>query len=648
MAALPFQIYEFESYQLDIGERLLLKDGAPVPLTPKAFEILCVLVLRAGRLVSKEDLLREVWRDSFVEESNLARNVYLLRKTLEEGVDGQPYIQTVARQGYRFIAEVKAVKALAEVSHAEAVEAQASPALVIKAAIAAPSSHSGAGRELATRSPLWARLSTRKFLIGLSILLGTSAAFYFFAAKGRQQEPDVVVRSLAILPFKSLDEQAGDEQLGLGMADAILTKLSKLPGVSVLPTTAVFKYGGRERDPMAAGRELEVDAVLDGTMQRSNGRIRMTVQLVRVRDGRTLWADKFDEPLSGILALQDSLSEQIARTVTPRLSAGWEKPTKRYSENLAAYESYLMGYFFWNKRSKENLVKAIPYLQRAVEQDPDFALARAILADCYFIDAHYGYNIYPAKESLEKARAEASKALALDDSIAESHIVMAQVKSRMDSDPAAAEAEYKRGLQLNPNYATGRIRYSFELFYSLRLDEAVREVRRARELDPVSPAANSALCFMLIMAREYDGAIEFGRKAVELSTGLTVARVNLGEAYLRKGMYREAFDEFRQLSEDDPLRARLCLAHAYASTGERGKARSLLSQLKRSPDAARLSALDLATIYTDLGEIDAALEIMEKDSPDMETLALLHFDPQWDALRSEQRFEALLQRGKRR
>lgn len=648
MADSPFRIYEFESYRLDIGERLLFKDSAPVPITPKAFEILCVLVLRAGHLVSKEELLREVWRDSFVEESNLARNVYLLRKTLEEGADGQPFIQTVPRQGYRFVAGVRAVGAEAEVSPAEVGAAQASPALAAEAAAAAPPGHSGAGRELANRRPSRGRFLTYKFFIGLSILLGASAALYFFAAKGKQQEPDVVVRSLAILPFKSINEQAGDEQLGLGMADAILTKLSKLPGVSVLPTTAVFKYSGRERDPMASGRELEVDAVLDGTMQRSNDRIRVTVQLVRVRDGRTLWADKFDEPLSGILVLQDSLSEQIARTVAPQISAGWQQPTKRYSENLAAYESYLMGYFFWNRRSKENLVKAIPYLQRAVEQDPNFALARAILADCYFIDAHHGYNIYPAKESLEKARVEASKALALDESIAESHIVMAQVKSAMDGDPAAAEAEYKRGLELNPNYATGRIRYSFELFYSLRLDEAVREVRRARALDPLSPAANSALCFMLIMAREYEGAVEFGRKALELSAGLTVARVNLGEAYLRKGMYREAIDEFRRVSEDDPLRARQCLAHAYATAGERGKARALLSQLKRSPDAARLSALELATIHTDLGETDAALGILEKVSLDMETLALLHFDPQWDALRSEQRFEALLQRGQRR
>lgn len=635
------QIYEFGPYRLDIGERLLLKDGTPVPLTPKAFEILCVLVLRAGRLVSKDELLREVWRDSFVEESSLARNVYLLRKSLGDGAEGQPYIQTVPRQGYRFVVEVKAVgggdsRSATAQSEAEAADAGA-----------ASSNPTGAVERPEARRPRMGLLFVNKFFVGLLALLGVLTALYFLVAKRGTREPETAaVRSLAILPFKSIDAQAGDEQLGLGMADAILTKLSKLPGVSVLPTTAVFKYSGPERDPIASGRELGVDAVLDGTMQRSNGRIRVTAQLVRVSDGRTLWADNFDAPLNGILALQDSLAEQIARTLAPQIGDGPTETTKRYSENADAYESYLMGYFFWNKRTKENLVKAIPYLQRAVEQDPDFALARAILADCYLIDAFYGYNIYPAAESFDKARAEASKALALNDAIAESHIVMAQVKSALSGDPAAVEAAYKRGLELNPSYATGHIRYSLELFFWLRLDEAVREATRAQELDPLSPAANGALAFLMTMARDYDGAIKYGRRSLELNARQAVARVNLGEAYLQKGMYREAFEEFHRLSEDDPLLARHCLARAYAMAGERAKARSLLSQLRRSPDAGNLSALDFAAVHTALGETNEALGILERASLSMRDLALLRFDPQWDPLRSDQRFETLLGRGK--
>jgi tetratricopeptide (TPR) repeat protein len=376
----------------------------------------------------------------------------------------------------------------------------------------------------------------------------------------------------------------------------------------------------------------------------------VTAQLVRISDGRTLWADNFDEPLNGIFALQDSVAEQIARTLAVQIDTGRGNLTltRRYSENAEAYESYLMGYFFWNKRTRENVAKAIPYLERAVEQDPDFALARALLADCHLIDVFYNYYISPASESSEKARAEASKALALNDSIAESHIVMAQVKSLLEGDWAGAETEYKRGLALNPNYATGRIRYGFELFFSLRLEDAIREVKRGRELDPLSPAANSALSFMLIMAHDYDAAIQYGRKAVEFNPELIMPRVNLGEDYLHKGMYREAFDEFKRLEQYDAVRGRLCLAHANARAGQQDKARALLAQLQRSPDARSLSALDFAGIYAALGEGHEALGILEKASLNMQDLALLHFDPQWDALRSDQRFEALVKRGRQR
>lgn len=625
------QIFDFGSYRLDVRERLLLKDGAPVLLTPKAFEILCVLVLRAGHLVTNEELLAEVWRDSFVEESSIARNVYLLRKALGEEAEGQSYIQTVPRQGYRFVGEVKN----------RGAEIEPSETSISHTAVSVPT----AGRIVSDR-PRSLRLFVNEFLAGLLVLLGVLTVLYFVAIKPTTREPQSSnVRSLAILPFKSIDAQAGDEQLSLGMADAILTKLSKLPEVSVLPTTAIFKYSGRERDPIASGHELGVDAVLDGTMQRSDNRIRVTAQLVRVSDGRTLWADNFDEPQNGVLALQDSVAEQIAHTLTLQIDTLRGDPKARYSDNAEAYEAFLMGYFFWNKRTRENLVKAIPYLERAVKEDPEFALARALLADCYLIDVFYSYNILPAAEAMEKARAEAYQALALNDSIAESHVVMAEVKSLLERDSTGAQIEYKRGLALNPNYATGRIRYGLELFYSLRLEDALREVKRGRELDPLSPAANSALCLMLIMARDYDAAVQFGRKALELNPTLMVARVNLGEAYLNKGMYREAFDEFRQLEKDHPARARLCLAHANAKAGQQNKARALLAELKRSPVAKDLTAMDFASLYTDLGENDEALQILEKASLNLQDMALLHFDPQWDSLRSDRRFEKLLRRG---
>jgi TolB-like protein/DNA-binding winged helix-turn-helix (wHTH) protein len=630
-------------------ESLLLKEGVPVSLSPKAFEILCVLVRRSGHLVSKEDLLREVWPDDkFIEESNLARNIYLLRKILGEGADGQSYIQTVPRKGYRFAAQVRPLGT-------ETVEASALPqgtaedragpdAIGQGGAVSASSAVPEETPPRMMHPQRRFRLSALRVVpLTLVLLLATTAALYLFLPRNGGSVQPVTVRSLAVLPFKSIDAQSGDEQIGLGMADAILTRLSKLPDISVLPTTSVFKYSGGVADPIAVGRELGVDVVLDGTMQRSGNHIRVTAQLVSVRDSKTLWADKFDEPLTDIFALQDTVSEQVSRIVAPKIAMRMsENTSKRYTKDPEAYESYLLGFYFWNKRTKENIAKAIPYLQRAVEKDPNFALAQAILADCYFINGYYGYNIYPVEESFDKAKSLASNAIELDDTIAESHILMGYLKAGLEGDPVGAEIEYKRGLELNPNYAPGHISYGYELFNALRLDEAVREVRRGQELDPVSARANSALCFMLIMARDYDGAIKYGRRSVELGALSPVARVNLGEALLHKKMYQEAIIEFQELSKENQLLGRRCLARAYAEAGERAKAQALLAWLLRHPQSIASLPLEMAAIYTSLGQVDNAFKLLNKVKWDRTKIALLHFDPQWDSLRSDQRFANLL------
>ena len=616
----PLQIYEFGPFRLDAGERLLIKDGLHVPLSPKSFEILCVLVRRSGHLVTKEEILREVWPDSFIEESNLARNVYVLRKTLGCGIEGQSYIKTVPRKGYRFVADV----------------------VVPAPKIDEPVAPIEAEPPIKTKP---APIGRRFYLIAALVLLCIASALYFFQTR-RKNNPPSAVRSLAVLPFKAIDPHPSDEQAGLGIADSIVVRLSRLPEVSVLPTTSIFKFSGTDRDPVAAGRELGVEAVLDGTLQRSEGRLRISVQLIRTVDGRTLWASTFDETSGDVFALQDSISERIAVTVIPQIGGGTlEGHAPRFSRNAEANESYLMGFYFWNRRNKESVAKAIPYLQKAVEQDPTFAMAHAILADCHFIDAYYGYNIFPQQESYTRARAGALKALELDQTNAEAHIVMAEIKSGVDGDEAAAEAEYRLGLALKPNYTTGHLRYAFQLYFSARTDEALREAKRGQELDPLSPAANTTLAFMLVMTRDFDGAIKFGRRAVELNPKLTVAVNNLGEAYIHKGMYDEALDVFRQLSEDDPLLGQQGIVRLRARAGETKEARALFLQLKRSSDARRLTLLDLASLHTSLGETDQAFKLLEQASIDMVGLASLRFDPAWDALRTDQRFGAILNRG---
>lgn len=637
--------YGFGPYRLYVEERLLLRDGAPVPLTPKAFEILCVLVRRAGHLVGKEELIREVWADSFIEEVNLARNIHLLRKALGAEGDDQAYIQTVPRRGYRFVAQVEAVEGdrqgleavrwsitgRAETAHAPPPSDKAPPA-------------EGASRE--TYHPPKSKGRIYLFLAAFLVLLTASAVFVCYNFKNRNTGTGVGTLSLAVLPLKPIDNQAGNEQLGFGLADAILIKLSKLPDVSVVPTTAVLKYGGRGRDPVAAGRELGVDVVLDGTVQRDDGHIRVTAQLVSVGDGRTLWADKFDEPRAEQFALQDSVSTQVARAVAIRFrGVAPEELLQRYSDNTEANQSYLMGFHFWNsKKTKESLSKAIPHLQRAVELDPGFALAHALLADCYFIDGHYAYGIYPAEVSLWRARAESRKAVELNGNLAEAHIVLANIRADSEDDHPGAELEYKRGLEISPNNATGHIKYGFELFYSLRLEEAVREIKRAQELEPASPIANNSLCFMMVVMREYDSAIKYGRRAIELGLAAPLGHVNLGEAYLHRGMYKEAVAEFNQLSNAHPVLAKQRLAYAYALTGKRKRALSMLAELRRQPRNQNASPFDVAATYAELGEREKAFRLLSKVKWDRVKIALLHYDPQWDKLRPDPRFEELLRR----
>lgn len=640
-------LYEFGRFRLDIMERLFLKDGRPVPLTPKAFEVLGVLVQRSGHLVEKHDLLKEVWADSFVEESNLSRNIYLLRKALGDGQNGHPFIETVPRKGYRFVANVRILEKQDEQSALVIQQSAAAPVVgedePAKAVASLPDKSIPAAKSHSLRRHIYGRPT-----LLLLLLLSGAAAALFYTWKVARPEPANTsdeIKSLAVLPFKSIDAQGGDEQLGLGMADAMIVKLSKLPQVSVLPTTAIFKYSGRERDPMAAGRALGVDAVLDGTIQRSDGRIRVTVQLINVSNGRTLWSNKFDEQLTGIFALQDSVSEQVARTLAPQISGGERQQiAKRITANTAAYESYLMGLYFWNRRTKENIAKAIPYLQQAIEQDPSFAQAYALLADCYFSDAYKEFNLLPAQESFARAEAAATKAFELDESIPEAHSVMAHIRAGIYKDYAGAEREHRRALELNPNFAIGHVRYGYDLFNRFQLTEALREMRRAQELDPLSPGFNAALSFMLVMSRDYDEAIKFGRRAVELNITQTAGRSNLGEAYFHKGMFQEAIATFQDLSKDDPLLAQQELIWVYAGMGRRAEAQTLFARLRQSPDYSRIRPLNMAIIYMALGEKDKAFEQLKKVQWDRFKVALLNYDPQCDALRSDPRVAELLRR----
>lgn len=634
--------YEFGPFRLDAAERLLTRAGEAVPLTPKVFDTLLMLVENKGRVVRKDELMNLLWPDSFVEESSLTQNISLLRKALTDEVSGRQYIETVPKFGYRFLPEVRPVC----VEDNELATPPTPPAGVCAGVAEEAARHAAALARLP--QPRWAGrwIARPSLLAACALLAAVAAGAYLWMARGREGAGSFNgVKSVAVLPFKTLGGEGESELLGLGMADALILKLSALEHTRVLPTSSVYKYMGREGDAPGAGRELGVDAVLEGTVQRAGGRVRVTARLIRLGDGRTLWAGTFDRPYDDIFALQDSISEQLTASLAPQLAgvAGRGLTARRLTQSTEAYESYLLGLNFWNRRTVDGLTKAIHYLREAVERDPDFALAHAILADCYYLNAIRKYNILPAEESLTKARAAARRALEIDDAVAEAHTVMAELKS-FEMDDEGAEREFKRALALNPNYATAYVRFGHFKFAQGRLADALREMRRAHVLDPQSPTTNGALSYMLLMSRENGEALKYARRAYELEPDAFEHRTTLGEAYIANGMFDEGIRMFRMQAEQSASLSRQFLIYAYLAAGRRAEGRAMLEDFLRSPAVERAPRYNLAIFYAQLGEKDTAFKWMGKVHPNPYNLSMLKFDPQLDSLRDDPRFESTLHR----
>ena len=452
------------------------------------------------------------------------------------------------------------------------------------------------------------------------------------------------VRSIAVLPFKYLGGEGGDEYLGLGIADAIITRLSNLRQIVVRPTASVSKYAGAAHDPVAAGRELRVEAVLEGRIQRAENRIRATVQLISVRDEAPLWAEKFDVEFKDIFTVEDAASEQVARALILKLTREeQELLSKRYTEDSEAYQLYLKGRYYWNKRSSGGFKKATSYFQQAIDKDPGYALAYAGLADCYNLHSYYGE--LPPRESFPKAKAASTRALEIDDRLAEAHTSLAFVRAWHDWDWPAAESEFERALQLNPNYATARHWYALYLMAMGREVEALEEIKRAHEIDPLSLPINRDVGLIYYRARQYDRAIEQYLKTIELDPSFWSAHQHLGWAYEQKAMYAEAIAELNQAmaSAGDRPSIRAQLGHVHAVSGRREAAEKALGELREQSKQPCVSPYEIATIYAGLGENDQAFAWLDQAYLDRSGwLIYLKVEPMLDGLRADPRFTDML------
>lgn len=649
--------YEFGSFRLDVGERLLLCDDKPVPLQPKAFDILLVLVRNSNHLVGKDELMQAIWPDAFVEEGNLTLNVSLLRKALGERKNSHTprYIETVSKRGYRFVASVREVRS----EEAHPIEENPNGSHTIADESETINSKNRTADELNTaqvtakvdsaikREPKEQR---RRLLIGIALVAGlTLAASLFWIPKRTKDTPagNLTARSLAVLPFKSLDAEHSDDYLGVGMTDTLITKLSNVRQLVVRPTSAVLKYTGQQ-DTLAAGRELEVSAVLEGSIQRVNERMRVTVRLINVRDGATVWAEKFDENLTDVLAMQDAISEQVAVALVTRLTGDERKQlTKRHTANIEAYQLYLKGAFYLHKGSPEAWKQSIEYFKQAIEKDSHYALPYAGLSVSYNLLC--GFGVLMPQEGMSKAKEAALKALEIDDTLGDSHLALALVLWGYDWNWPEAEKEFKRAIELSPSYSPTHNTYAHFLMSMGRIEEALAESRLALELNPNDSYMIEDLAWHYLIARQYDQAIEQCRRALERDSSAYGPHLYLGWAYEQRGMYQEAITELqraRELATDSP-HTLAALGHAYAASGNRIEAQRILDELKKPSKQNYVSPYFAAIIYAGLGENDQALENLQKAYEHrMAELVLLKMEPRFDGLRSDPRFQDLLRRVK--
>jgi DNA-binding winged helix-turn-helix (wHTH) protein/Tfp pilus assembly protein PilF len=578
-------LYKFGPFTLNAKEKLLFRKGQRVMLKPKVFDLLLVLVENNGHVVDKNELMKRLWPDTFVEESNLSVSIFALRKALGENQYGQSYIETVPRRGYRFVANLT------------------------------EAASDGLAHSTATVVELKNKFETR-----------------------------VRVKSLAVLPFKILGAPSTDEYLGLGLADALITRLTNLRQIRVRPTSAVSHYTS-SRDIAVAGQELKVDALLDGSVQRQGKRIRVTTQLVDVRESAILWAENFDEKFVNIFSLEDSFSSQLVKALELKLT-GEEKGLveKRFTESPDAYQTYLKGVYFLNRRTAEGMQKSLELFKRAIEIDPNYAKAYAGMADTYYFLA--AYNLIHSRVALPKAEAAVMKALELDDSLAEAHSALA-VLLRRGWAWASAEKEFKRAIALNSNYAEAHHFYSVLLKFLRRFDESWTEIKKAQELDPVSLTINLGLANVFYAAREYDEALEQLRATLELDPNFANAHLRLGMVYHAKDMYDDALAEYQtaqRLMKDQP-EIEAYMAHIYAISGKADKAQKVLAKLRELSDQGYEVPYFIALIYAALGDNDGAFAWLERayDEHD-EMLGALRTDPMLDSLLPDPRFASLLRR----
>ena len=625
----------FGVFELDLRAGELHKHGLKVRLQEQPLQVLTMLLERQGEIVTREELQRKLWpADTFVDfDHGLNKAISKIREALNDSAESPRFVETVARRGYRFLADVKVADAVAARSHATST-------------VPFSSSEAADRPELADQRETPKRPGFTLAALAAAVLLIVAVASYVGWKFHPRSNRSLVIRSLAVLPLESLSNDASQDYFADGMTDELISDLGQIAALRVISRTSVMAYKHARKPLPQIAQELNVDAVVEGTVLRSGDQVRITAQLIDGSTDKHIWSQSYQGQLQDTLALQNQVAREIADQIRYNLNPQEQAALKKAQVvNPEAYVSYLKGRYFWNKRTADGLKGALAYFQQAVEEDPNYAQAYSGLADTYALLGDWQYAVMTAREALPKAKAAASKALELDAELGEAHNSLAFCLDGFDWDFDAAGKEFQRAIELNPGYATAHHWNAWHLALLHQYDEAIAEMKKAANLDPLSLIINADLAELLLLAHSYDESIEQSRKTINMDPNFALAHNQLGQAYLLKQMNNEAVAELEtasQLSAGSPT-IMASLARAYAASGKRDAALRLLNKLKESSNSINSHSSEIAMIYAALGNNDQAMSWLEKAYQERFNPGVL-LRPGFDPLRSDPRFQELVSR----
>ena len=480
----------------------------------------------------------------------------------------------------------------------------------------------------------------------LVVLILVGAVAYGIRSYLHAGSTEVAVESIAVVPFLNQSKDANSEWISDGLTESIINNLTQLPNLKVIARSSVFRYKGRESDPLAIGKELGVRAVLTGRLMQRGETMLISTELIDIRDNKQLWGEQYERPLSDMLSVQREIAREITNNLRPTLSGVEQsRADKQYTANAEAYQLYLKGRYYWNKRTPADFRKAIPFFQQAIEKDPGYAMAYSGLADTYALLS--AYTNEPPKELMPKAKEAALKALALDDKLAEAHASLGQIVEYFEYDFVTARREYYRALELNPNYATGHQWLAEHLSGFKRFDESIAEIQRALELDPLSVIINRVYADILVDARRFDEAIVQYQKTIELDPNFATAHFFLGRAYEGKGMYDQAVEAYMKAGTLNqlPKETMIQMRDVYEKSGWKAFVKANLDRMMASPQRGSVPPYFASTFYVKLGQNDEAIRLLEQAYEERDfRMIMLGVSYEFDPLRSDPRFRDLVRR----